>query len=266
MTDEHPLFPIPTAFVDNWEILHTDVHGLIEAQNRSAQFCQTWKWRWTFKRAGLGPQTGSFSRTFNMTTCQNQSRQPTTLVPSSGTWMRNKQTCLQKPDSKMPHIDYVSYPNCTYLWAIKLTWLWPQCCQNGDIHVKARSLTGKNCTTCNETLWTQSGNCPQLDRLQCSLPDQTDVWPCIVGLLPILPCLRGMFYFHSTSREDLLSVWNHWVERKSQLDKLNKVPGTGPVWIFLRFLIKFEFDVLPNGEISCNQRHAFIFDEDREWS
>ena len=43
MTDEHPLFPIPTAFVDNWEILHTDAHGLINAQNRSAQFCQTWK-------------------------------------------------------------------------------------------------------------------------------------------------------------------------------------------------------------------------------
>ena len=73
-----------------------------------------------------------------------------------------------------------------------------------------------------------------------------------------------MFYFHSTSREDLISVWNHWVERKSQLDKLSKVRGTGPVWIFLRFLIKFEFDVLPDGEIACNQRHAFIFDEDRE--
>ena len=43
MTDEHPLFPLPTAFVDNWEILHTHHTGLIEAQQRSAQFCQTWK-------------------------------------------------------------------------------------------------------------------------------------------------------------------------------------------------------------------------------
>ena len=28
---------------DNWEILHTDATGLIEAQQRSAQFCQTWR-------------------------------------------------------------------------------------------------------------------------------------------------------------------------------------------------------------------------------
>ena len=59
-----------------------------------------------------------------------------------------------------------------------------------------------------------------------------------------------MFYFHSTSREDLMSVWNHWVEKKTQFEKLNKVQGTGPVWIFMRFLLKFEFDILPNGEIS----------------
>ena len=72
-----------------------------------------------------------------------------------------------------------------------------------------------------------------------------------------------MFYFHSTSREDLMSVWNHWVEKKTQFEKLNKVQGTGPVWNFMRFLLKFDFDILPNGEISCNQRNAYIFDEDR---
>ena len=72
MTDEHPLFPIPTAFVDNWEILHTHHNGLIEAQQRSAQFCQIWKWRWTYKRAGLGPQTASFSRNCMLTTSQNR--------------------------------------------------------------------------------------------------------------------------------------------------------------------------------------------------
>ena len=43
MTAEQPLFPIPTAFVDNWEILHEHQYGLIEAQQRSAQFCQIWK-------------------------------------------------------------------------------------------------------------------------------------------------------------------------------------------------------------------------------
>lgn len=43
MTSEHSLFPIPTAFVDNWEILHNDAAGLIDAQQRSAQFCKTWK-------------------------------------------------------------------------------------------------------------------------------------------------------------------------------------------------------------------------------
>ena len=72
-----------------------------------------------------------------------------------------------------------------------------------------------------------------------------------------------MFYFHSTSREDLMSVWNHWVEKKTQTEKLHKVQGTGPVWNFMRFLLKFEFDILPDGEISCTQRNAFIFEEDR---
>ena len=43
MTSEHSLFPIPTAFVDNWEILHNDAAGLIDAQQRSTQFCKTWK-------------------------------------------------------------------------------------------------------------------------------------------------------------------------------------------------------------------------------
>ena len=72
-----------------------------------------------------------------------------------------------------------------------------------------------------------------------------------------------MYYFNSTSKDDLLAVWNHWVNRKMQSDKLNKVLGTGPVWIFMRFLLKFEFDILPNGEVSCNQRNVFIFDEER---
>ena len=72
MTDENPLFPLPTAFVDNWEILHTHHNGLIDAQHRSAQFCQTWKWRWTYKRAGLGPQTVSFLRNCKSTTSQNR--------------------------------------------------------------------------------------------------------------------------------------------------------------------------------------------------
>ena len=72
-----------------------------------------------------------------------------------------------------------------------------------------------------------------------------------------------MYYFNATSKEDLLAVWNHWVNRKMQSDKLNKVLGTGPVWTFMRFLLKFEFDILPNGEVSCNQRNVFIFDEER---
>ena len=180
--------------------------------------------------------------------------------------MKTRQTWLQKTDSKMQPTDYANYPNCTFLWVTRSIWLWPQFYQSGDTHVKARYLIGKSCTTFNGTLWTQSGSYHQLDHPLFSLLDQTIVWPYIVGFLSILPSLRGMYYFHSTSREDLLSVWNHWVHRKMQFDKLNKVLGTGPVWIFMRFLLKFEFDILPNGEISCNQRNVFIFDEDRGWS
>ena len=180
--------------------------------------------------------------------------------------MKTRQTNLLKTDSETQPIDYANYLNCTFLWVTRFIWLWPQFCRNGDTHVKARYLIGKNYTTFNETLWTRSGNYHQLDHPQFSLLNQTNVWPYIVGFLPILPSLRGMYYLHSTSREDLLSVWNHWVNRKTQFDKLNKVLGTGPVWIFMRFLLRFDFDILPNGEISCNQRNAFIFDEDRGWS
>ena len=43
MTDQDPLFPIPTAFVDNWEILHNNVKELCDAQKRSSDFCGIWK-------------------------------------------------------------------------------------------------------------------------------------------------------------------------------------------------------------------------------
>ena len=43
MTAQDPLFPIPTAFVDNWEILHNNVKELCDAQKRSCDFCGIWK-------------------------------------------------------------------------------------------------------------------------------------------------------------------------------------------------------------------------------
>ena len=177
--------------------------------------------------------------------------------------MKNRQTCFRKPGTKTPPTDCANYPNYTSHWVTRSTWLWPQFCQSGDTHVKPRCLIGKSCTTSNEPSLIQCGNYHPLAHRPFSLPDQTIVWSYVVGFLPILPCLRAMFYFHSTSREDLISVWNHWVEKKTHFEKLTKVQGTGPVWIFMRFLLKFEFDILPNGEISCNQRNAFIFDEDR---
>ena len=103
-------------------------------------------------------------------------------------------------------------------------------------------------------------------HLQCFSLDQTTLWPHIVGLLPIISCLRGVYYFNSTSKQDLLSVWNHWVTRQVSTDKFHKVSGTGPVWIFMRFLLKFDFSILPDGEISCTQRNVFLFDEDQSWS
>ena len=43
MLDSEPEFPIPTAFVDNWETLHNDIYGLKDAQERSEDFCNSWK-------------------------------------------------------------------------------------------------------------------------------------------------------------------------------------------------------------------------------
>ena len=43
MTDQDPLFPIPTAFVDTWEILHNNVDELCAAQQKSCRFCGIWK-------------------------------------------------------------------------------------------------------------------------------------------------------------------------------------------------------------------------------
>ena len=42
MTEQDPLFPIPTAFIDNWEILHNNVEELRVAQQKS-HFCGIWK-------------------------------------------------------------------------------------------------------------------------------------------------------------------------------------------------------------------------------
>ena len=180
--------------------------------------------------------------------------------------MKNRQMWLLKTDSKMQTTDFVNYLNCTFLWVTRSTWHWPQFYQNGDIHVKAKYLIGKSCTTFKEILWTRFGNFHQLVHQLFSLLDQTIVWPYTVGLLSVISRLRGMYYFNSTSQEDLLSVWNHWVNRRMQFDNLNKVLGTGPVWIFMQFLLKFEFDILPNCKITCNQRNVFIFDEERGWS
>ena len=43
MTEQDPLFPIPTAFVDNWEILHNNVEDLCLAQQKSCHVCGMWK-------------------------------------------------------------------------------------------------------------------------------------------------------------------------------------------------------------------------------
>ena len=64
MNESDPPFPIPTAFVDNWEILHSNVEELCHAQKRSCRFCDIWKKPLTSKRAGHGDLTDPCSINF----------------------------------------------------------------------------------------------------------------------------------------------------------------------------------------------------------
>ena len=56
-----------------------------------------------------------------------------------------------------------------------------------------------------------------------------------------------MFYFHSTSRDDLLSVWNHWVKKKTQTEKLHKVQGQALFGFLCAFFLNLKFDILPDA-------------------